>query len=102
MWFIYRLRGSCLITNIIWSKWISHKNHFDLFALNRQSVFFAYSLLLIHNNLFFKSCTSSGGSTYVSVEFIIEGTCFGTKLRSITSYTKSTRVANSGGKNQYM
>ena len=36
------------------------------------------------------------------LEFIIEGTCFGTKLRSITSYTKSTRVANSGGKNQYM
>ena len=35
-------------------------------------------------------------------EFIIEGTCFGTKVRSITSYTKSARVANSEGKNQYM
>ena len=35
-------------------------------------------------------------------EFIIEGTCFGTKVRSITSYTKSARVANSRGKNQYM
>ena len=41
---------------------------------------------------------NTGVSSKGELEFIIEGTCFGTKVRSITSYTKSARVANSRGK----
>ena len=48
----------------------------------------------------FAGAVFAGG--HLIKEFIIEGTCFGTKVRSITSYTKSARVANSRGKNQYM